>query len=621
MATKSIHTIEIDDVAFKEFQGRFAKYQQALQKTSPAWKKVDEAIKAAKGTNDKLRLTMAGTAFQIKQAETAQKKFTIAAQGTGRAMGIVAKSTGTIAKNVAKTTLSLLKWVSLGSLFSGLLGTGSLFGIDRLARSASDSRRQSQGLGIGAAELKSAQLNFSKFTDVDSALGNVAGARGDLSKRWIFSALGIDPEKGSNVDILGTSLKAAKHSFESNGMTQQGADAHGLTQLYSMDDLRRLHAMTDQEIDDAVTKQKSDRDALAITDKTQRSWQDLNIQLSRAGASLENQLINKLATLTGPLGRLSDSVSKAFEAFLNTPKIGGWIDGLGDGIQRFSKYLASDEFKSDIDDFVDDLKTLREAISSLAEWIKKLFPAALPGAKDDKGNTPKSAPGTYDHHAPHTISQGAAETLHRIANAANSSPDAAPGQREKYGKAAWYNGWNLFAPDQPPGARSVVGKITYGASSQAKYLESLEKKYGNPDGILDRVWWAESNRGKRMLSSKGAAGHFGFMPATAKEYGLDDPNDFNSSAASAARKIKNLQAEFHGDIEKSMAAYNWGDGNLKKDIAKYGDNWKDHLPSETEAYIKKTTDGLVSPGMSHTNIEIRNNTGGSAVVTTNALAY
>lgn len=49
---------------------------------------------------------------------------------------------------------------------------------------------------------------------------------------------------------------------------------------------------------------------------------------------------------------------------------------------------------------------------------------------------------------------------------------------------------------------------------------SLEQRHGLPAGLLDAVWATESSRGKHMLSPAGAQGHFQFMPATAKRYGL-----------------------------------------------------------------------------------------------------
>jgi len=116
-------------------------------------------------------------------------------------------------------------------------------------------------------------------------------------------------------------------------------------------------------------------------------------------------------------------------------------------------------------------------------------------------------------------------------------------------------------------------------ASPAALFANLEATFGLPAGILDRMWKQESGRGKNMLSPAGAQGHFQFMPGTAKQYGLKDPNDLNASATAAARYLKDLLAMFGGDINKAVAAYNWGPGNVQK----YG---LGSMPGETRGYVK-----------------------------------
>lgn len=141
-------------------------------------------------------------------------------------------------------------------------------------------------------------------------------------------------------------------------------------------------------------------------------------------------------------------------------------------------------------------------------------------------------------------------------------------------------------PTGPTAHREASGKITQapaadvpatGAENPAGMFARLESKYGLPPGLLDRVWVKESSRGKNMLSPKGARGHFGFMPATAREYGLQNPDDLPSSADAAARKYSDLLKRYGGDVKQAAAAYNWGDGNL----AKYG---MKNAPFETRDY-------------------------------------
>lgn len=133
---------------------------------------------------------------------------------------------------------------------------------------------------------------------------------------------------------------------------------------------------------------------------------------------------------------------------------------------------------------------------------------------------------------------------------------------------------------QDAGNPYKTGKPDSGPSGSAAALfGNLEKQYGLPAGLLDRMWNQESGRGKNMLSPKGAMGHFQFMPGTAKQYGVSDPNDLTQSATGAAKYLRDLMGMFGGDINRAVAAYNWGPGNVQR----YG---LGAAPSETRQYLK-----------------------------------
>lgn len=88
-----------------------------------------------------------------------------------------------------------------------------------------------------------------------------------------------------------------------------------------------------------------------------------------------------------------------------------------------------------------------------------------------------------------------------------------------------------------------------------------------------------------MTSPAGAQGHFQFMPATAAQYGLKNPNDFNESSDAAARMYRDLLKANGGDVSKAAAAYNWGQGNLNR-------KGMGAAPTETLNYINKVTSGI-----------------------------
>ncbi|WP_281659638.1 lytic transglycosylase domain-containing protein [Microvirgula aerodenitrificans] len=124
------------------------------------------------------------------------------------------------------------------------------------------------------------------------------------------------------------------------------------------------------------------------------------------------------------------------------------------------------------------------------------------------------------------------------------------------------------APPQSWGGEAARMGAKHGAPGKnpaaSALFARLEKQYGLEAGLLDSMWLQESGRGKRMLSAAGAQGHFQFMPATAKQWGLKDPNNLNESADAAARYMQWLLSQTGGNLRDALAAYNGGIGRLKR---------------------------------------------------------
>ena len=84
------------------------------------------------------------------------------------------------------------------------------------------------------------------------------------------------------------------------------------------------------------------------------------------------------------------------------------------------------------------------------------------------------------------------------------------------------------------------------------------------------------------------------MPSTSSDLGVTNPFDPEQNIMAGTRFLKNMLTRYGGDIDKALAAYNWGPGNL--------DRKKGLLPKETQQYIAKvrhllnenqTTSGIV----------------------------
>lgn len=116
-------------------------------------------------------------------------------------------------------------------------------------------------------------------------------------------------------------------------------------------------------------------------------------------------------------------------------------------------------------------------------------------------------------------------------------------------------------------------------------IAAAEREYGIPDNILAKVIYQESRFRPDIItgktkSSAGALGIAQFMPATAKDLGLDPLNP-SQSIDKAGAYLAALYREFD-DWSKAVAAYNWGAGNVARKGLK-------SAPTETVNYVKAVT--------------------------------
>jgi soluble lytic murein transglycosylase-like protein len=202
----------------------------------------------------------------------------------------------------------------------------------------------------------------------------------------------------------------------------------------------------------------------------------------------------------------------------------------------------------------------REAVRKLGEQLKAEYAAPEVGAEIRArmriGSTVEAI----------TAAERAA--MHPRASASSPPPAGAP---------------VTAVPAGTVGSKSSQKRIT---KESQELFARLEKEYGLPAGMLDRLWHQESVRGKAMLSPAGAQGHFQFMPKTAVQYGVSDPNDLTQSATGAAKYMRKLLKQFGGNVALADAAYNWGEGNVSRNL-KNGVLMR--APAETIGHVRGVT--------------------------------
>jgi hypothetical protein len=114
-------------------------------------------------------------------------------------------------------------------------------------------------------------------------------------------------------------------------------------------------------------------------------------------------------------------------------------------------------------------------------------------------------------------------------------------------------------------------------------LSDAESRSGLPSGLLHALAEVESGKNPKAVGKKGEIGLMQFMPRTAKWLGID-PADPAQAAQGAARYLQYLVQRF-GTIDRALAAYNWGEGNMARDEKK--------MPASTRNYVGRILERLI----------------------------
>ncbi|HBW1578356.1 TPA: transglycosylase SLT domain-containing protein [Klebsiella quasipneumoniae subsp. quasipneumoniae] len=623
MVAKSIVDIDVNDDKFVAFMERFREYQSALDDLPEAWrvaavgigessKQTEKAKGEAKGLGaefnavaDAILTINSGIDRLNANLEDSNKKQDEFNKKAGQGQGFInqaKKDAKELAGHIKESTASLLSWGGIVGIFTGVLGVGGLFGINRLAATTGAQRFTSLGLGTSIGALDSTAINYQK------ALGNPAGTLGairdsqmDLSKRWTFQAMGINNPDQDPAKLLPQMIRNARDIFVQNGSTLQGAQAHGLTNFFTLDDLNRFKNMSDEEITAMEKRAQQDARMLQITDQQARQWQDFNVQLDYSSQSIRNTFVRGLGPLTPQLSKLSDALAGAIDTVLKSPELGKWIDALAGGIERFGNYLASPAFTSDVESFMSGVKKLALTIMD----VIGLFTGEI------------------------SISDFANKHSTILSN--DVKTDSSGNHFVKGG---------LSDPDTPAGAKWLTRHLYSWSGTAPKeydqYFLDAANKYNVDPRWLKAIAAGESSWDQNAVSKAGAKGLMGVMPGNFLPG--EKPFDPHDNIMAGARVLKDgldwARRKAGGDFDEALRYYNGGrrrgsaeniayPGRIREKYAEmYGAPKNNDASGVDSSEIAKNTSKtnqllqqiVDNHGNSGREIVVYNNTGGNAIV-------
>lgn len=136
-----------------------------------------------------------------------------------------------------------------------------------------------------------------------------------------------------------------------------------------------------------------------------------------------------------------------------------------------------------------------------------------------------------------------------------------------------------------------------GLRKSGQFMKIARKIFAEEGVPLDVTWLGqvESAWKVRAVSWASASGLWQFVPSTGRRYNLrqnayiDERNSIEQSTRASARYLKWLADRYGGNWELAMAAYNTGEGNIDRAIARAGSSnfWMiyPYIAQETRNYV------------------------------------
>lgn len=119
----------------------------------------------------------------------------------------------------------------------------------------------------------------------------------------------------------------------------------------------------------------------------------------------------------------------------------------------------------------------------------------------------------------------------------------------------------------PPSGRVAGARASARARQLQPLIERIARQHGLAPGLVEAVIAIESGHNPDAVSPRGAQGAMQLLPATAARYGVTTAVALRDPARNidaGVRHLKDLLAQYQGNVALALAAYNAGAGAVSR---------------------------------------------------------
>jgi hypothetical protein len=369
---KSIIEVEIKDGAWKRFQRQVESHRKNLAEMPHQWGAIGKAMRKTADEGARIIARIKEQVRVLKETKTISGKITLALKGVDRTLTSIGRKTSNWARHLKDVTKSILSWVPVFGIISGLMGAGGLFGLSRLAASVTQGSITAAGAGSTYGGAKAAGISYAPALGGEGAVTSLLNrvAEEQRSGGVMFRRLGMSEAqwkgKGSS-DVLGPLLQAIQRKYkegpEATAKLRMEAFAPGI-------DFATIMRTAKMNIGAMQREYEARKHLLDLSQGTQDSWMRFHRALETAGERLQNIFARALGgKLLSAIERFTNGLLRAASILMNSPLIRNMIAGAGKSLETGAKYLTSQEFQTDFKGFLTNMSDIVDALSVIADSL------------------------------------------------------------------------------------------------------------------------------------------------------------------------------------------------------------------------------------------------------------